>query len=150
MAQTYTPVGWKNKPNTDTPINADNLKHMDDAILDLYEGGATLSNTYGESNENGYTQNYINELVPNIQSGIVNFGIVNGNTYTAQKITLSKPYSNTNYKVFCNFQNAGYYWESYSNFIIANKTTTGFEIQWKNNGSGNTNNDIYVSWLTIN
>ena len=43
MAQTYTPVGWKNKPSTDTPINADNLKHMDDAILDLYEGGATTN-----------------------------------------------------------------------------------------------------------
>lgn len=114
------------------------------------EGGASLSNVYGTSNENGYTQEYINKLVPNIQSGTVNFGIVNGNTATSQTITLSKPYSNTNYKVFCNFQNAGYYWELYSNFIIANKTTTGFEIQWKNNGSGNTNNDIYVSWLTIN
>lgn len=46
MAQTYTPVGWKNKPSTDTPINADNLKHMDDAILDLYEGGLSISDIY--------------------------------------------------------------------------------------------------------
>lgn len=43
MAKTYIPVGWKNKPSKDTPINADNLKHMDDAILDLYEGGATTN-----------------------------------------------------------------------------------------------------------
>ena len=134
---------------TDTePTDSDNKIWIDTG--EVSAAATEITNEYSTSTGLGYSANYINELVPNIQSGTVNFGIVNGNTSTAQTITLSKPYSNTNYKVFCNFQNAGYYWESYSNFIIANKTTTGFEIQWKNNGSGNTNNDIYVSWLTIN
>ena len=64
MAKTYEPVGWQNatqiKPATvvidgteyevtpelmsgTTPINATNLKHMDDAIKDLYDGGASTT-----------------------------------------------------------------------------------------------------------
>lgn len=57
MAQTYTPVGWKDSPSTDTPINSTNLKHMDDAIKDLYEGAATtneiiISDTQPTSEDN--------------------------------------------------------------------------------------------------
>lgn len=30
----YTPVGWKNYPSKDTPLSAENLKKMDDGILE--------------------------------------------------------------------------------------------------------------------
>lgn len=60
MAKTYTPVGWEDgeiiipamanlttgevtpaQVSGTTPVNADNLKHMDDAIKDLYDEGTT-------------------------------------------------------------------------------------------------------------
>ena len=43
MSKTYEPIGWKNGKQGETPINATNLKHMDDAIKDLYDGGASTT-----------------------------------------------------------------------------------------------------------
>lgn len=43
----YTPIGWTNLPSTDTPINADNLKHMDNEIKDLSDIGTQVTG-YGD------------------------------------------------------------------------------------------------------
>lgn len=51
MAKTYEPVNWKNKSTGKTPVNATNLKHMDDAIKDLYDGGASTTDIVISSEE---------------------------------------------------------------------------------------------------
>lgn len=39
--QTYEKVGWQNESTGNTPVSAENLDHMDSAIKDLYDEGAT-------------------------------------------------------------------------------------------------------------
>ena len=41
MATTYEKVGWINESSGETPVSAENLDHMDSAIKDLYDEGAT-------------------------------------------------------------------------------------------------------------
>ena len=82
------------------PTDSDNKIWIDTG--EIGSQASEITNEYSTSTGLGYSANYINELVPNIQSGTVNFGIVNGNTSPAQTITLSKPYSNTNFKALNN------------------------------------------------
>lgn len=41
MAKTYTPINWQNGEEGNTPVTAENLNHMDNAIKDLYDEGTT-------------------------------------------------------------------------------------------------------------
>lgn len=44
--KTYDLVGWQNESTGNTPVNADNLKHMDEAIKYLYDEGATSKDIF--------------------------------------------------------------------------------------------------------
>lgn len=44
--KTYDLVGWQNESTGNTPVSADNLKHMDEGIKHLYDEGATSKDIF--------------------------------------------------------------------------------------------------------
>ena len=44
--KTYDLVGWQNESTGNTPVSADNLKHMDEGIKYLYDEGATSKDIF--------------------------------------------------------------------------------------------------------
>lgn len=46
MAKTYETIGWKDGEVGNTPINATNLNHMDNAIKSLYDEGASSKDIF--------------------------------------------------------------------------------------------------------
>lgn len=60
-------ITFEDLPSTNTPLNANNLNTLQDNVEDAIDG--LISNNYGTSNSNGYTQNYINNNVGVVESG---------------------------------------------------------------------------------
>ena len=47
----YTPIGWKDYPDKTTPVNAENLNHMDEGILNNNEAITELRESVSEQSK---------------------------------------------------------------------------------------------------
>ncbi len=66
----YTKQIWHDLPQTDTPINATRLNHIEDGIENVEQEIPQVLNTDSNSTTNTYSCNYINDLfnLPNVQN----------------------------------------------------------------------------------
>lgn len=78
----YVKVGWKDYPDTSTPVNAENLNHMDDQISLMDKDVEDLKNDVDNMNE---TEKSLSEEIESLNSSLANgqikFGIDEDGNY---------------------------------------------------------------------